>query len=158
AALARSAKTCGRSRCMRASRPQAALRVKPGRAAAGSPHRSRRAPLLFRCTPAGPPNVTAPHGRLRVSETLVLYTSRRAMGRRGLAPLLMLLAPAVPGHAQTAGGATNSFAIYTQFGRRPSPAVITRMQSELDTVMEPWRLQWDWRTVEQAGAYPPAER
>jgi len=40
--------------------------------------------------------------------------------------------------------------IYTKFAHPPAAISVERMKAELDTIMAPWNLRFDWRSLEQA--------
>jgi hypothetical protein len=67
-------------------------------------------------------------------------------------PLLMLIWPATlfPSQKDVPAEAVRPVTIYTQFAHPPAVVSIEEMKIELDAIMVPLDLQFDWRSLEQA--------
>src|ERR1022692_261887 len=64
--------------------------------------------------------------------------------------LLMISAIALRGQSDEPAGALT---IYTRFAHSPSPLSIGYMKTELDAIMLPFNLHFDWRSLEQANGH-----
>jgi len=72
------------------------------------------------------------------------------MKRTMLFCVLMFSAMALPGQADESTGALT---IYTRFAHPPSALLVGRMKTELDAIMLPFNLRFDWRSLEQANGH-----
>jgi hypothetical protein len=79
------------------------------------------------------------------------------IARRGLFILKLflfcLLAGVHPGWSETRGATFAPITLYTQFQQAPSEAVLEALQDEVETIMAPIGLQFEWRDLSQTGGH-----
>jgi len=68
-----------------------------------------------------------------------------------------LLAGVFPGWSETRGAAFAPISLYVQFQQPASEGVILAIQDELESIMEPIGLHFDWRELTKAGQEVSAE-
>jgi len=74
---------------------------------------------------------------------------------RLITPLVMLLVPAIAPASQKdlPSEVDRPITIYTQFVRQPAGRAIQQMKDELDTIMGPLGLRFEWRSLESANGH-----
>jgi hypothetical protein len=67
--------------------------------------------------------------------------------------LFCLLAGVYPGWSETRGATFAPITLYTQFQQAPTPGLLEALQNEVESIMAPIGLTFEWRDLSQTGGH-----